>query len=34
MVTKAIKEVMDTVKPENRWMPLHYSAPSDLCAVA
>lgn len=35
MVTKAIKEVMDTVKPENRWMHAYtYSAHPTCCAVA
>ena len=35
MITKAIKEVMDTVKPENRWMHAYtYSAHATCCAVA
>jgi len=35
MVTKAIKEVMDSVKPEDRWMHAYtYSAHPTCCAVA
>jgi adenosylmethionine-8-amino-7-oxononanoate aminotransferase len=35
MVTSAIKEVMDSVKPENRWMHAYtYSAHPTGCAVA
>src|SRR6184192_1482881 len=35
MVTRAIKEVMDSVKPEDRWMHAYtYSAHPTCCAVA
>jgi putrescine---pyruvate transaminase len=35
MVSKAIKEVMDSVKPEDRWMHAYtYSAHATCCAVA
>jgi adenosylmethionine-8-amino-7-oxononanoate aminotransferase len=35
MLTKAIKEVMDSVKPEDRWMHAYtYSAHPTCCAVA
>ena len=35
MVSKAIKEAMDSVKPENRWMhAFTYSGHPTCCAVA
>src|SRR5437867_8109655 len=35
MVSKAIKQAMDSVKPENRWMHAYtYSAHPTCCAVA
>jgi len=35
MVSKAIKEMLDSVKPENRWMHAHtYSGHPTCCAVA
>ena len=34
MVTKPIKETMDSVRPEDRWMGSTYSAHPVCCAVA